>query len=125
MFSYKRADRVRELMLEEISAIIRDEVKDPGVGFVTVTAVEVTGNLRHANVFISPMGTDKEMASTFNAIDRAASFIRNQLGKRIRMKYLPELSIKWDRSPEEVDKINRILHSLEEKPAQKSEEGIE
>jgi len=114
MLSYKRADRVREVMLEEISSIIRNELKDPRIGFVTVMDVELPGNLRHANVFISPMGTPEEKEKTVEGIRSATSFIRRQLGQRMKIKFVPEISFKWDHTAEHSDKINRIIHHIKE-----------
>jgi len=113
MFSYKRADRVKELMLREISTIIRDEVKDPRIGFVTITGVDLSNKLQYAKVFISPMGSDEQKENSFKGICSAAKFIRSQLGKRMRIKFLPELFFKIDHSPDHSDKINRLLHKLD------------
>lgn len=121
MFTYKRADRVKELMLEEISAIIRNEVKDPRIGFVTITSVELAGNLRHAKVFVSPMGTEEQKKNTFKGICSATAFIRKQLGRKIRLKFLPEIAFKWDHSHEESDKVNQILHDLEKSSPDKQQ----
>lgn len=114
MFSYKRADRVKELLQEEVADIIRQEVKDPRIGFVTVTRVELSDNLRNASIFISPMGSEKEQKRTYEGICSAAPFVRSRLGKRMRIKFLPELNFNWDHSHERSDKINRILHVIED-----------
>lgn len=114
MLSYKRSERVREVMLEEIADIIRNELKDPRIGFVTVMHVELTQNLRHATVFISPMGSEAEQKSTFKGIVSAAPFIKRLLGKRIKIKFMPEITFKWDHGAEHADTINRLLHEIEE-----------
>lgn len=114
MFSYKRADRVKELLQEEVADIIRQEVKDPRIGFVTVTRVELSDNLRNAKIFISPMGSEEEQKRTYKGVCSAAPFVRSRLGKRMRIKFLPELSFNWDHSHERSDRINRILHVIGE-----------
>lgn len=114
MFSYKRSERVRELLQEEMAAIIQREVKDPRIGFVTITRVELSDNLRNARIFISPMGSEEEQKRTYKGICNAAPFIRSRLGKRMRIKFLPELSFSWDHSQGRSDKINQILHTIEE-----------
>jgi len=101
-------------MLRELSSIIRNEVKDPRIGFITVTSVELEGNLRSAKIFISPMGTDEEKAASFKGICSASKFIRNCLGKKLRIKKMPDLYFKLDTSPEYADKINRLLHRLKD-----------
>lgn len=113
MFSYKRAERVKEVLQQEIASIIRDEVKDIRIGFVTVTEVYLTDNLRSAKIYISPMGTEEQKRNTIKGIHSAAKFIRSQLGKRMRIKHLPELSFILDTIPENSDRINLILHKIE------------
>ena len=127
MFTYKRSERVKGLMLEVINEIVKNEVKDPRIGFVTITRVELTDNLRSAKVYISPMGTEAEQVNTFKGISSAAPFIRSRLGKKIRLKVVPEISFKWDHGQVESDKISRLLHELDagEKPAVEKDIGNE
>jgi len=114
MFTYKRSDRVQELILEQTSGIIQNELKDPRLGFVTVTRVEVTENLRFAKIYVSPMGPPEEQKITYKIITRATSYIRTRLGKKMRIKYLPEIKFVWDHSLENSDRINRVLHAIED-----------
>lgn len=113
MRTYKRSERVQELMLEEIADIIRNELKDPRIGFVTVMRVEMTQNLRHANVFVSPMGSESAQKATFKGITSAVPAIRRLLGQRMKIRFMPELSVKWDHGAEHADTINRLLHEIE------------
>lgn len=113
MFSFKRSARMRELIQAEVAAIIREELKDPRIGFVTVMHVELTDNLRHADIYISPMGTDEQKKSTFKAIRAAAPFIRRLLGQRIKIKFIPDITVKWDHSGEHADTVYRLLRELE------------
>lgn len=118
MFSFKRSARMRELIQAEVATIIREELKDPRIGFVTVMHVELADNLRHADIYISPMGTDEQKKSTFKAIRTAAPFIRRLLGERIKIKFIPAITIKWDHSGEHADTVNRLLRELEQERAE-------
>ena len=109
---FKRSQRIQELLLEEISKLLQSGLKDPRVGFTTLTRVEVSDNLKHAKVFVSVMGSEKEKDQTLKALKNAKGFIRNYLGKNLYLKYLPELEFKKDENAEHVEKINRILNDL-------------
>ena len=109
---FKRSQRIQELLLEEISKLLQDGLKDPRIGFATLTRVEVSDNLKHAKVFVSVMGSEKEKTDTLNALINAKGFIRNTLGKNLYLKYLPELEFKKDENAEHVEKITRILNEL-------------
>jgi len=112
MHSFKRSARVKEMILREVSAIIRDDVKDPRIGFVTVTSVHLADNLQYARIYISPMGSDEEKKATFKGVSSASRFIRRELGRKMRMKYIPEISFKWDETPQTADNINHLLHDI-------------
>ena len=109
---FKRSQRIQELLLEEISKLLLDGLKDPRIGFATLTRVEVSDNLKHAKIFVSVMGSEKEKTDTLNALKNAKGFIRDALGKNIYLKYLPELEFKKDENAEHVEKITRILNDL-------------
>ncbi len=117
MFSFKRSARMRELIQAEVASIIREELKDPRIGFVTVMHVELADNLRHADIYISPMGTDQQKKATFKAIRSATPFIRRLLGERIKIKFIPEITVKWDHSGEHADTVFRLLRELEQEQA--------
>ena len=109
---FKRSQRIQELLLEEISKLLQGGLKDPRIGFATLTRVEVSDNLKHAKIFVSVMGSEKEKSDTLNALKSAKGFIRNTLGKNLYLKYLPELEFKKDENAEHVEKITRILNDL-------------
>ncbi len=109
---FKRSQRIQELILEEISKLVQRGLKDPRIGFATITKVEVTDNLKHAKVFVSVMGTEKEKTDTLEGLQSAKGFIRNTLGKNLYLRYLPELEFKIDENAEHVEKITRILNEL-------------
>ncbi len=109
---FKRSQRIQELLLEEISKLLQSGLKDPRIGFTTLTRVEVSDNLKHAKVFVSVMGTEKEKTDTLEALTSAKGFIRNSLGKNLYLRYLPELEFKKDENAEHVEKITRIINDL-------------
>ena len=106
-----RAERMGWQMQKEISDIIRTGVKDPRIGFVTVTAVEVSNDLSHAKVFVSVLGPHDERVTTLSILERAKGFIRSEVGRRIKVRTSPELHFKLDES---IDYSERIGHVLQE-----------
>ncbi|SVD39706.1 uncharacterized protein METZ01_LOCUS392560 [marine metagenome] len=112
---FKRSERVQELLLEEISALIQKGVKDPRIGFTTVTNVDLSNNLKHAKVYVSVFGTKSEQQDTIEGLTRASGFIRNALGKKLYLRYVPELEFILDETAEHVAKINKIIHDLHSK----------
>ncbi len=112
MFRYKRSQRVQELLLEEISNLIQNGLKDPRIGFVTVTKIGLSDNLKHAKVFVSIFGDDQQKADSLEGLNSAKGYIRGQLGKSLYLKFIPELDFKLDNTAEEVERINRIIHKI-------------
>jgi len=110
-----RVNRVAEQMKKEMTDIISQRIKDPRVGFVTVTGVEVTGDLQQATVYITVLGDDKKKADSLDGLNKAKGFIRTEIGQRIRLRKTPELSFKIDESIEYGNRINQLLHDLERK----------
>lgn len=110
-----RANRVAEQMKKELGDIITRKIKDPRVGFVTVTAVEVTGDLQQATVYITTLGDEKEREETLKALEKATGFIRTEIGQRIRLRRTPEIAFQFDSSVEYGNKIESLLRSLKEK----------
>ena len=108
----RRTRQVGEFLREELTDIIRREVKDPRVGFFSVTEVEMTPDLRSARVFISVLGTDDERANTLTALRSAAKFIRFHLKPRLRMRQIPELEFRDDRSMEYAAGISQVLREI-------------
>ncbi|PUU93964.1 30S ribosome-binding factor RbfA [Halanaerobium sp.] len=110
----KRAIRVGELLKEEISQIVLREMKDPRIGFVSVTDVEVSGDLRHAKVFISVYGSDKEKEETLEGLHQAKGFVRKLVGERIKIHHTPEIIFRYDDSIENGVHISEIIKDLKE-----------
>jgi len=110
----RRTDRLGELFREEISALLQKGLKDPRVGFATISRVEVTEDLSYAKVLVSVMGEEKEKTSTLIALRNSAGFIRSHLGKAVQIRKMPELQFVLDASLEHAMKIQRILHELKD-----------
>jgi ribosome-binding factor A len=107
-----RSNRVAEQMKKELGDIITRKLKDPRVGFITVTDVAVTGDLQQAVVYISSLGNDREREETLKALTKAAGFIRTEIGQRIRLRRTPEITFEFDSSVEYGNKIDALLRSL-------------
>jgi ribosome-binding factor A len=117
--SYKRADRVSEAIKREMSVLLIQEVKDPGIHFVTVTAVETTDNLRFAKIFVSILGDEKTRQETMEALDRAKGFLKGEIGHRLQLRYAPDIQFRLDKSLDHAMKIKGILNEIkksEDKP---------
>jgi ribosome-binding factor A len=109
----ERTARLDELLREEISDVVRREVDDPRIGFVTITDVEVAPDLRHASVWVSVIGSADQRKQALRALSHAMPFVRSRLG-RLRLKRIPELHVKEDQTAERGTRVLRILESLEE-----------
>ena len=115
-----RPDRVGEQIREELSEILsRGEVHDPGIGFITLTRVQVTADLQLARVFYTSLGDEKARKETARALDRANGFFRRQIGSRLRLRRVPELEFRFDQSIANQDRIEQILHEIHEQDAQR------
>jgi len=112
MADYKRSSRVGDQIRMEIAEILMTKVKDPRIGFVTVTAVEVSDDLRNARVFVSVLGSD--VGRTFEGLDAARPFIRSELGRRLKLRFVPELSFREDRTAEEAEKLTKLMDEMKE-----------
>ncbi|UTR15055.1 30S ribosome-binding factor RbfA [Salipaludibacillus sp. LMS25] len=109
-----RANRVGEQIKKELTDIIQRGLKDPRIGFVTVTDVEVTGDLQQATAFITVFGEEEEKEKTLQALEKAKGFIRSEIGKRIQLRKTPELSFSFDKSIEQGNRIDALLRKLNE-----------
>ena len=109
----QRTERVDELLREEISAILQREVDDPRIGFLTITDVEVSPDLSHANVWVSVIGSADEKKLTLRALSHAMPFVRQRLGK-LRLKRIPALHVKEDETAARGTRVLQILDDLEQ-----------
>jgi len=119
----RRADRVGEAIREEIATFLTESAKDPRiVGFVTVTAVDVTKDLRHAKVYVSVMGSEAEKAATFEGLDSTASHLRSRVGRALRLRVAPEIQFREDESVARAARIESLLADIKsESSASKGE----
>lgn len=111
MLPYKRSQRVSDLIREEIADIIMNKVKDPRLGFVTVTGAKITEDLKIATVYISILKKEEKEAA-LEIINSAKGFIRAELAKRLRMKFIPSLTFRIDESLEYGVRIERLLKEI-------------
>jgi ribosome-binding factor A len=109
----QRTERIDELLRQEIGAILAREVADPRIGFVTVTDVETANDLRHAKVWVSVIGQQAERDEALIALNRAMSFVRRELGTRLRLRRIPEFHVEFDDSAERGTRVLRLLQDLE------------
>lgn len=107
-----RANRIAEQMKKELGDILNRKIKDPRIGFVTVTDVAITGDLQQATIYISVLGDEKERENTLLALDKAHGFIRSEIGHRIRLRKVPELQFALDGSIEYGSRIDELLRDL-------------
>lgn len=110
----RRIARLNEQVRSDVAELIAREMRDPRVaGLISVTAAELTPDLRHARIFISILGSVEEQKATFQAIKSAAGFLRTQLAARMTTKRAPELHFERDASIERGQRIMHILHEIE------------
>jgi ribosome-binding factor A len=107
-----RPDRVADQIRSELALLLAREVHDPGIGFVTITRVQMTPDLQQARVFYTTLGDEKARRNTERAIERAGPFLRRQIGSRLRLKRVPELTFLYDESVAGQDRIERLLNEI-------------
>jgi ribosome-binding factor A len=122
--SYKRTERVSDQMKQEIADILMRKIKDPRIGFVTVTDVDLADDLRNAKVYVSVYGGDDQKKASLEGLRSASSFIRSELGRRMRLRYVPELLFRFDATVERGAHIMELLREIEDKK-DKQEPGDE
>jgi len=110
---YKRSQRVAGLLKREISRIIYEELKDPEIGELTITEVSVSDDLRIAKIYITSLDNEEQRNKTVEALRRATSFMRTQLGVCTSLKYMPELKFFYDDGVAHAEKIEKILRQLQ------------
>jgi ribosome-binding factor A len=116
-----RPDRVGDQIRQELSELLsRGEVHDPGIGFITITRVQVTADLQLARVYYTTMGDEKARKDTARALQRATPFFRRQVGGRLQLRRVPELEFRFDESVVHQDRIEQIIRDLHEEEAQRT-----
>jgi ribosome-binding factor A len=121
----RRPERLAEEMREEIARMIASELKDPRLGFVTVTRVDLAQDLRYARVHVGVLGSETEREKSLTALRSAAGFVRRELGRRLRIHHSPEVDFRYDRGIEATDRVARLLaeEAEREKAAGRAEGG--
>lgn len=111
--SFRRADRVSDQFRRELSDIILRRMKDPRIGHVTVTGVEVSKDIRYAKVYVSVLGDAAARATTMDGLRRATGFIRTELGRRVRLRHIPEILFRYDESIEQGTRMDQLLREIQ------------
>jgi ribosome-binding factor A len=110
--SSRRQRQVAELLHEELSQLIQHDTRDPRLGFVTVTGVDVSADLRLARVYITVLGDETDAQETLKGLASAAGYFRHRLRETLSLRYIPELNFKFDTSLEQGMRIDKLLDSL-------------
>ncbi|MGQ9485981.1 MAG: 30S ribosome-binding factor RbfA [Desulfosoma sp.] len=111
---YKRADRVADLLQRTVAEILLRRVRDPRLGKLTVTSVEVSADLRYAKIYYCFVGSEKERPQVAQALEKARPFIRREIGRRVELRYVPDIQFFFDASFDYGEKIERLLHRIHE-----------
>ena len=111
-----RPESVGGMIQQAVSEVIRG-MKDPRVGFVTVTGVDMSEDLRHAKVYVSVLGSEEVRRGTLEALEHGAAYIRREVGRRIQIRHTPELLFRYDRSLEQGVKMDKLLDGLRKSAA--------
>jgi ribosome-binding factor A len=109
----RRTDQIGEAIREEVASIISQGLKDPRIGFVTITRAEVTPDLRHAKILFGVLGDRAQRDKTEAGLRQAAGFIRREVGKRLRLRFTPELTFQYDVGIEATDRVARLLEETQ------------
>ena len=107
----QRTERVQKLAREVLGTAIQN-LKDPRVGFVTVTGVRVTPDLRQMRAFVSVLGSEEDMEDSLAGLASATPFLRGELGRQVRLKYLPDLTFELDRTTEQAERLEALLRQI-------------
>lgn len=110
-----KKDKIAGIIQKEISEIIQFELKDPKIGFITITDMDVTGDLSQARIYVSFLGQDARKEAGMKALERSKGFLRTQLAKRLTIRKVPELIFKQDVSLEKGNKIEKIIADIHKK----------
>ena len=119
-----RPDRVGEQIRETLSELLsRGAVHDPGIGFITLTRVQVTADLQIARVYYTSLGDPKARKATAQALQRATPFLRRQIGERIRLRRVPEVEFRFDESIQNQDRVEQLIREIHEEDARRAQEA--
>ncbi|MGE0444048.1 MAG: 30S ribosome-binding factor RbfA [Vicinamibacterales bacterium] len=121
-----RPDRVGEQIREELSELLsRGAVHDPGIGFITLTRVQVTADLQIARVFYTTLGDPQARKATAQALQRATPFLRRQIGDRIRLRRVPEIEFRFDEAIQNQERVEQLIREIHEEDARRAQEAAD
>ena len=120
-----RADRVAEQIRSELALLLAREVHDPGIGFVTLTRVQISPDLQSARIFYTALGDETARKNSARALERAAPFLRRQIASRLRLRRVPELTFFYDESIAGQDRIEQLLNELRAGAGRSDDDGGE
>jgi ribosome-binding factor A len=120
---FKRSDRVGDMIRREVSEMLIRGIKDPRVVSVTITKVRVSDDLRVAKVYFSVMGGEDNREQSLAGLNSAKGYIKREMGRRIHLRYMPELAFEYDSSIEYADRINRLIRDLQHPEEETCEDG--
>ena len=109
-----RKERIGELIRQEMSEIILRELKDPRIGFITITNIKMSTDLQHARVFVSVLGNEDQKNESLSGLQHAGGFLRKEIGRRLRLRHSPALSFHLDDSLEKSARIEKILKDMDD-----------
>jgi ribosome-binding factor A len=112
MASGQRVEKLREFIRDEVGQILQQGLKDPRIGFVSVTDVEVSGDLRHAKIFVSVLGGEEERQQTMEGLRSATGFVRTELARRLKIHHTPQIQFRLDDSIERGTRVVQLLREL-------------
>lgn len=119
MTTFKRADRVADLIKIELSDILLKQIRDPRIGAMTITGVKVTDDLRLAKVYLVERGKDKIGPETWAGLEKAVGFLKREMGKRLQLRFVPDLIFKEDPSFAYGSRIDRLLAEIKDEEVQR------
>ncbi|MCK5552854.1 MAG: 30S ribosome-binding factor RbfA [Deltaproteobacteria bacterium] len=111
---YRRSDKVGEVIKEEISRMLIREIKDPRIGFVTITRVKVSKDLRFGKVYFSVLGDQSAREDSLRGLNSAVGFMRRELGRRLRLRYVPDIVFSFDPSLEHMSRLAELIQEIHE-----------
>ena len=121
--SIQRSERVQEALRQEISRIVHGELKDPRLGFITITGVQLTRDLRYAKVYFSVLGEAKDRSLALKGLNNAKGYIKGLIADRINLRFTPEIDFRIDEFFDEARKIRGVLDILKKEGSEKDETG--